>query len=483
MKKEFLPIVLYSLFILNIYHCGSTVNTVDSSAQQPSWVPSPKPNPMYIYGVGVADFTHDKQTTIDKSRTNAVSDLAYQISSTITSSISDTTIEKNGWIKESFEQFVQLSTKEYIENWEMVDRWENPVNGRVWTWIRLSREQYESQKKEEEKKVISRTLNYLKSFDNAIAHSDPSSALRYLLSGMYTSRFLFSDNVEVEYPKYSGIKVDLNDAIQERSNKFFKNIYIVTTAKPDIIIGGINSGLKLVVKSVYISAAGKEIPFKNIPIQFKIMDQTPVEVNIISDDEGIAVCPFNLTSPFITELEIQVSINVDKIDIDKVNENIKEDIEISRVVKCPIEITRIPVRPPKFFLNSKEKIKGYEVSRDKSFVSTAIQESLADAMNGQFTKLRSDADYVINLTVNSKFSSRERVKSDWLYYYYAETRVSIAKPNDGTELYSFYLEPPPKEYGRNDREAADRTLRKAAVLVKKEITPNIVNYFKMQEHR
>lgn len=483
MKVSKIIICIYGFMFLVFFSCGSGISTADSLAGKPNWVPSPKPNPLFLYGIGVADFNKDAQTTIDQSRVNAVSDLAYQISSSITSSVADTMIEKNGWRKESFKQCIQLSTEQYIKNWEIVDRWENPVNGQVWTWIRLGKEQYEIQKKEEFERIKSIALKNLRAIDNNIVYSNSSEVVSSLLSGLYHTRFFYTESVEVEFPKYSGIKINLDDAIRQRTSDFLKNISLITIAKPEIIIGGLDSGLRIAVKAAYITSPGKEKPFSELPIQFKILDENLVEKTILTDKEGIAICPIKYISPFITNLEIRVSINFNQIHFEKENEGFSADIDFNKLLHSPTETLRIPVRPPKFLLNTKEKIQGRDISRDRRYVSTAIQETLTDEMNAQFVYHRSEADYVINLTVDSKFGGREKAKSGWLYFYYADTRVALVTPDDGTELYSFYLEPRSKEYGRNDSEAADRTLRKAAAMAKKYITPNLVKYFNLQENK
>lgn len=472
-------LILFSLF----FSCGPNINTNNPIDGKPSWIPSPKVNPLYIYGIGVADFSKNTQATIDQSRTNAVNDLAYQISSSVTSSISDTMIEKNGWRKESFEQYIKLSTRQYIKNWELVDRWENPVNGQVWTWIRLSKEEYEKQKREEIERNKIIALNNLRAFDNNIARSDGNGAIATLLSGLYHTRFFFTEQAEVEYPKYSGIKINLADAIYQRSQEFINNIYLVTIAKPAIIIGGVDTDLRLAVKATYITLTGKEMPLVELPLKFTMFGEDTVASTIFTDKEGTAIYPVKNVSPFIMNAVIKVNIDFNQIYFEKKNEGFPAEIDFNKLLYGPTETLQIPVRPLRFILNSKEKIQGVDVSRDRRYVSTAIQESLTDAINAQFVLRRSEADFVINLTVDSKFSGKQRTKSGSLFYYYADIRIALVKPEDGTELYSFYLEPRPKEYGRNSREAADRTLRKAAMMSKKYITPNLVNYFKSQVNK
>ena len=474
--------VLFVNLILFI-SCGSNINTNDSGVVKPNWVPSPKPNSQYLYGIGIASFSKDIQTTINQSRTNAVSDLAYQISSSITSSISDTIIEKNGWRQESFQQCIQISTEQYIKNWEVVDRWENPVNGQIWTWIQIDKEQYEIQKKQEVDRIKSITLKNLQSFDNNIATSDVSNAISSLLSCLYHSRFFYTEPAEVEYPKYSGLKINLVDIIHQRSISYLQNVYIVTLSKPEIIIGGLDSGLKIGLKAVYITNTGQEKPICELPLKFQVYDGELEELTILTDNEGIAYCPIRYISPFVTNLEVKGSINFDQVYFKKENEGFPADINFNALLRGPSETIRITVRPPQFLLNTKEKIQGRDISRDRRYVSTAIQESLTEELNARFVNQRMDADYIIDLTVDSKFGGKDKVKSGWLYFYYADTRIALTAPLDGTELYSFYLEPRPKEFGRNDREAADRTLRKAAAMAKEYITPNLLNYFKLQENK
>jgi hypothetical protein len=82
----------------------------------------------------------------EKARQNALSDIAGNISVNISSSSVLSQLESDNKFSSYYRDNIKLSTKNYLEGYEMVENWETP--DRYWVYYRLSKSEYERIKRE-----------------------------------------------------------------------------------------------------------------------------------------------------------------------------------------------------------------------------------------------------------------------------------------------------------------------------------------------
>lgn len=468
------------LLLMTACSSQSEIQTTNDDVDIPSWYNQSNPDTLHYYGVGVSDFTKDMQTTADRAYTRAKEQISSQISSQIASIVEDSVIEKEGWSLESFKKCIYQSSNNYLENCEICNRWQSPISGRVFIRTRLSKKQFRAQQQKQFKQMKQVVLINLNAMDYAVSHQDYAQFLSQLISALYHSRFFYGKRVIVEYPPYSGIKIDLSEVLTKRANQYLKELYLFFNDKPESIIGGVSSGKQIIIFAAAINNKDQQVPLKNIPISLRMKGINEQKV-IFTNSEGCVTYIFGQVTPFLSTLKIEATIDFNNIYFERENKGFAAKIDFNRLLNGPRVTTTIPIHRISFYPITKECIRSYRLPPNRQFFSVAVQKLLSDSLNAQFTHRRSECDYILNIDANAIYSSEEEGSSGKIYIYKAIAKIDLIAPHNNQVLYTFHLEPPPKHYGTTHERAAESTLRKAALLAKDSVVPEIIHHLAVQE--
>ena len=151
--KQVFHLILVPIFL---FSCSTSkkLSYDDQMANAPEWVRKTPGDPQYYHGIGAAA----KSAQLDfreKAKQNALSDLAGNISVNISSSSVLSQFEFDNKFSDYFRDNIRLSTKNYLEGYEMVENWETP--DRYWVYYRLSKSEYERIKKERIQTALSKS--------------------------------------------------------------------------------------------------------------------------------------------------------------------------------------------------------------------------------------------------------------------------------------------------------------------------------------
>jgi len=141
-------IILISILIFS--SCGSTKKaTVE--IPKPGWVlTKPVINDYYI-GIGTSRKIGTLEQYTEEARKNALSSIAGEISTKISSvSVLNQFEDQNG-ISEIFQNKIKASSKDMLAGYEMVEQFENESH--YWVYYKLSKAKYEEEKAKR-KKII-----------------------------------------------------------------------------------------------------------------------------------------------------------------------------------------------------------------------------------------------------------------------------------------------------------------------------------------
>ncbi|MFO0268507.1 MAG: LPP20 family lipoprotein, partial [Cyclobacteriaceae bacterium] len=143
--------LLYLLFLA--VACSPSATTVKTDVQntRPAWL-SAKPQQSGYYvgiGQGIKDGTNNY---IQAAKKSAFEDLISEIKVTVSSSSVLTQIDANKEFQEKYEQIIQTTAADDIQEFEQVDSWEDEKT--YWVYYRLSRERYRQIKEEQKRNAI-----------------------------------------------------------------------------------------------------------------------------------------------------------------------------------------------------------------------------------------------------------------------------------------------------------------------------------------
>lgn len=456
------------------------VTPTGTASDKPNWVESPKLDTLHYYGVGASDYYLNSGQTLDISIQNAIAQISAQIWTSIQSSSTDSVWEDEGWIGQSYQRVIKMHTENLIKDWEIMDHWTDSRNGSVWTLARLSKELYRSQKRQQQDQFISIAYQNLRSLDTQLAHESYTGALNEILSGLYHTRLLFGDKAVVEYPKYSGIQVDITSALKQRARNFLENVEIRVTEQPDVLIGGISNNKRIVIQSGYRQGY-RTTPMANIPLLISFGKDCIQPQSITTNEKGEAVWYCQKVPAYTNHMQITIGIDFNGVPFEKGNKEFPSEIDYNRLLPNNSVSLEIPVRSLKFCVLARERIKGYDVPDHQRFVSTAVKKALTDSLNASFTPYQTQADYIINIDVNAVYSSKMQYPSGALIVYRANAKVDLLNPLNHETLYTFHLENAPREAGLSESVAAENTLRKTAIYASDQIVAQLLEYFGRQE--
>jgi len=476
-----------SIVILSFFafiNCGPQIirPQLATISDKPQWIKTLPRDEAYYYGVGFSEYQNNEQQTRENSIVNAVNEIALQLYTDIETQYTDSVIEQFGWEISSFKKYLKVSTKAKVKEWEIVSTWRNPIDGEFYTLARLSKKILEEQKNKERQTIQTILFNDLSNADINIANNEVKSALSNLLSGLYHIKLLFGESLVVEYPAYSGIKVNIEPALSERLRNILNNIYLYTIEKPGTLIGGLSSKENTVIKCFYHSDFGEDADLSNIPLIVRFEGTHGFrDTTIMTDKFGLAAFTIGKTNPFAKSLAISVSIDFQNIYFDKFDNTELPSVDFSMIVQSPVESIQIPVRPIKFFLISRESIDGNIVPTSKQLTSISLQDGLVQSINATFVDSKIKADYLIDLVVDVRYYSSKEIGKNKLITYQAIPSFTIKSPITEEKLFTFFIEPPIKEFGTNNDESSERTLRLTALKAKSDMVKQILRYFYVQE--
>jgi hypothetical protein len=279
MKRVFY-LILIPIFLLS---CSTSkkLSYEDQMANAPEWVKKTPGDPQYYHGIGAAA----KSAQMDfreKAKQNALSDLAGNISVNISSSSVLSQFEFDNKFSDYFRDNIRLSTKNYLEGYEMVENWETP--DRYWVYYRLSKSEYERIKKERIQTALSKSVGDYLEAEKSVKTGNSAEAIYNQIKAIekikdflgeelqteitgkgqsYTSR-LFADltatlqNIRIVYPATSidvkrGQKSEsenLNVKVENEKNARLTGIPVIITysffpGKRDELISDANGTVRI----------------------------------------------------------------------------------------------------------------------------------------------------------------------------------------------------------------------------------------------
>jgi hypothetical protein len=139
--------------------CSPKVTPPDPEALKPSWLKSEPYQDGYYTGIGHSR-KDGSNNYIQSAKKSALDDLASQIKVNVSSTSILNQFEADNKFHEQYEQIIQTTVADEIEEFELVDAWEDPAN--YWVYYRLSISKYRQLKEEQKRNATVLAADYLR---------------------------------------------------------------------------------------------------------------------------------------------------------------------------------------------------------------------------------------------------------------------------------------------------------------------------------
>lgn len=441
--------------IFFIVSCSPKVQQVVPS--KPVWL-SAKPFPQGYY-TGIGHSAKDANTNyIQTAKKSALEDLVSEIKVTISSTSVLSQLDVNKEFSERYEQIIQTEAADEIEEFELVDAWED--DGNYWVYYRLSKERYREIKEEQKRNAVLLATDFFKKAQLAQDNGDRIQAFSYYFQALRSIE------------KYLGeaIRVTVNEREILLTTEIFASLQasldrtIVKVDPAQIVINRrLNQNEQSVAAFCQYKDSGKAAIDLPLRASFE-KGEGVVFPTYKTDSKGSA--RILLTKIGSRELEQTVGV---KVDVETLAGSSESSIFsfIVKMLNVPSAQIILNVQRPIVYLTSEEKSFGY--SNAYFQISNKLKNLLAKA-GFEFTEERRSADLWVDVRSDSDKGSI--TGSIYITYLTGIIRVTAAK--EGKEIYAMTLDRI-KGYGLDyDRSSID-AYNKTMETLEKDRMPELLN--------
>jgi hypothetical protein len=447
--------VIRLIFLLLLFSACSPKLKPDPEALKPSWLKTEPYQEGYYTGVGhsVKDGTNNY---IQSAKKSAFDDLVSQIKVNVSSTSVLSTMELDSKFKEQYEQIIQTTAADDIEEFELVDAWEDPNN--YWVYYRLSIARYRQIKEEQKRNATILATDY---FTKGRAAENNGEFLQAI-------SFYFQAFRSIE--KYLGepIRITIEDRDVLLVNETYAGIQrlldrIVVRVEPAEIM--VNRRLNQQEHSVVAKANFKDGRFaESVPLKASFeKGEGDVYPDYKVDENGNAKILINRIGSRELEQTLGVKVNIDVLSGTGSSPIYKL---IAKTFNVPGAQVMMKVQRPVVYLTADEK--SFGSAKVNYQITNKLKNLLAN--NGfEFTEDKTVADLWFDIKADAEKGS----VSGSIYISYLTSVIKVTAMKEAKEIYATTLDRV-KGYGLDYDKSSIDAYNKALETLEKERVREII---------
>jgi len=425
-----------------------------SSHPEPQWITSQPNAENYWFGIGSVEKPFYGDDIRNEAMSNALNEIASQISVDVSASFEKVTTEINLSLDEFTESVVQTRVDNNLPNIEIVDSYEN--KNRYYVLARLSQRIYYETIEKKRRNAVKTALGLL---DKAESEFN-IAAFSFLSEGMNEIAPYMDIPIQEEYPVGSGKIVNLYSYIKLLTNTSINRFHLVPDQETIEIKLGFSRNIQLGIKIVDDNSA----PIVNVPVNCYI-DENEKGSFALSDAEGKCIFP--------------VPQRADDKPIQYVNfeVNMAEMIESAQLFGVLPQIQAqsiLKVIPPQIFIQISENNLGEATVNP--YIQPVIMEFFSQHFSANFVD-NNDVDLIISGTVNTR-SHSDTANDFGIYQAFGDVTISISNGETGEEIIKKSFNKIQGSDFQSNKEAANQSLKKISEKITEEFLPEIVELIK-----
>lgn len=437
--------------------CSPKVLPPDPDALKPSWLKSQPFESGYYTGIG-----HSKKegnnNYIQAAKKSALDDLVSQIKVNVSSTSILTQLEVDRKLTEQYEQIIQTKTADEIEEFEMVDAWEDGSN--YWVYYRLSISRYRQIKEEQKRNAVLLATDYM----TKAREAEKGNAMLQAMS------FYFQAFRSIE--KYLGEAIPVT--IEQREVLLVNEIY----ASIQAILHKVN--LRIDPSEIRLNRRVNQDAYTvTVRALFKEHNQPVIALPLYAAFEKGAgdVFPTYKTNESgeskillnkISSSELEQTVVV-KVDIDALSGSAGSPIYslIAKTFRVPRVQLALKVERPVVYITANEKSFGEE--KNILQITNKLKNLLAN--NGfEFTENKNSADLWFDVKANAEQGS----VTGSIYVTYLTSIIKVVTVKENKEIYATTLDRI-KGYGLDYPKSSVDAYNKALETLEKEKITELIS--------
>ena len=382
---KYLPIV-FAVFMLA--SCAS-----HKANKKPTWVNQRPVNDAYYVGVGIAQKNNNTQNYQQAAKKEALNDLISEIKVNVSSNSVLQSLQNNAEFKQQFESLVKITALNEIENYEVVDSWENADY--FWIYMRLNKTQYADMRRKRMQNALARAEDFFTRAEELDVKTNYVQVLRLKLKALTAIQDYLNEDLQTFH---KGRNVQL---VNELISSIQKQLYLVSVkSKVGLLSGKVGKPIQhpFDVEVFFSDTSNGKLMVPYLPMKM-IVEQGKMDfgAQTQTDQKGIAsysVARILARDPIqLLRLTADVQGTVKTDSINYALNNVLKNID------APSTTLRVTVAPIKVFIEADEQNLSQKLASHP--LETFIKKNLVIA-GCNFVTNKQEADYVLKLTSNTK---------------------------------------------------------------------------------
>lgn len=402
--------------------CSPKVTAPDPEALKPSWLKSQPYQDGYYTGIGHSR-KDGSNNYIQSAKKSALDDLVSQIKVNVSSTSILNQLEVDNRFTEQYEQIIQTTAADEIEEFELVDAWEDQDN--YWVYYRLSISRYKQLKEQQKRNATTLATDYLVKAKQSEKTGERLQALTFYFQALRSIEKYLGDAIRV--------------TVEDREVLLFNEVYasiqtlldkIHLSADPSEV--RLNRRLDGTAQHVSVKALYQDLkrPVVALPLAAAFEKGSgDVFPSYKTNDLGETRIMMNK----INSKELEQALKL-KVDIDALSGASGKIYNlVVSTLKTPAVQVRLSVQRPLVFVSADEKNLG---SLKNHFqISNKLKNLLAS--NGfEFTNDKASADLWFDVQADSERGS----VSGSIYITYLTSTIKVMAVRDNREIYATTLD-------------------------------------------
>lgn len=448
--------ILFAIFLV-LASCSPKVQPPDPESLKPSWLRTTPFQEGYYSGIGHS-IKNGSNNYIQAAKKSALDDLVSEIKVNVSSTSILNQIEVDQKLTEQYEQIIKTTAADEIEEFELVDAWEDATN--YWVYYRLSIARYRQIKEEQKRNATILATDYFQKARQAEASGERLQAISFYFQAFRSIEKYLGEVIRV---KLDDREILLGNEIYASLQAILNKINIRVEPSEIVLNRRINQSAQTVIaKSNYIDL---NKPVLTLPLHASFEKGAgDIFPTYKTNEKGQAKILLNK----IGSKDLEQTIVI-KVDIDALSGSAQSPIYslIAKTLRVPSAQVALKVQRPVVYLTSEEKSLGLNKSNYQ--ISNKLRNLLAN--NGfEFTESRGSAD----LWFDVKSDSEKGSITGSIYVTYLTSVIKVLAVKEGKEIYATTLDRV-KGYGLDYDKSSVDAYNKALETLEKEKMNELLN--------
>lgn len=451
--------LLFLLIILGGCSPSVTNSSLKTDLQnpRPEWLTAKPVSPSYYIGIGhgVKDGSNNY---IQLAKKSALEDLVSEIKVNISSTSVLSQIDINKEFQEKYEQIIQTTVADELEEFEQVDAWEDDRN--YWVYYRLSKQRYKEIKDQQKRDAVALGLDFFTKAKESERKGETVLSLGFYYQGFRAIEKYLDEPIRLEF---EGKEILLTNEIIANMQLLLDKMELTVDPNQIMLNRRVAQNNLTVLAKVVEKTSRKAIT--DLPL-VAAFEKGAGDVFPTYKTDGSGQARILLTK--ISSRDVEQTVGV-KVDIQSFSGTNGSDIYtlVAQKMVVPKATILMKVQRPLVYVTAVEKSLGVDKSNQQ--ITNRIKNYLVNS-GFEFTDDINKAELALDINANSE----KGAVSGSIYITYVTALIRVSTARDNKEIYATTLDRV-KGFSLDFERSSQEAYNKSLEVLEKEKLPELLN--------